>query len=81
MVLKLTVVYGTIEYFEREFLKHAPKNHLIRPSNDEILLIFSSLKDELLHDFICSEGLRKECLENLHTACRNFKNPEMRATS
>jgi hypothetical protein len=75
--MKVTVLFGTVEYFEREFLRYAAKSH----SNNEILTAFLRLKDELLHDFICSEGLRKECLENLSTACKNFKNLEMRATS
>jgi hypothetical protein len=81
MEMKVTVLFGTIEHFEREFLTYAAKNHLIRLSNNEVLSIYSILKDELLHDFICAEEIRLECLENLTRACSKFINSEMRATS
>jgi hypothetical protein len=81
MEMKVTVFFGTIEYFEREFLSYAAKKHLFSLSSDHILAIYSSLKNELLHDFICADGLRMECLENLNIACKNYINQEMRVTS
>jgi hypothetical protein len=75
----MTVLFGTVEYFEREFLTYAAKNHLSQLANDQILMIYSRLKNELLYDFVCAERIRMECFENLEQACSKLKNSEMRA--
>lgn len=66
-----TVIFGTVEYFEREIAKFAEKNHVSKLSDGQMSLIYSRLKNELLYDFVCDERLRKECLENLNVAYNN----------
>lgn len=65
----MNVFFGTVEYFEKEFLTYAASNHLSNLSNDQISAFYSKMKDELLHDFVCTERIRLECLENLKQAC------------
>ncbi|MCQ6278545.1 hypothetical protein [Bacillus sp. EB600] len=77
----MTFLFGTVEYYEREFTMYTAKNHLKILSKDQILMIYSRLKDELLFDFVCAETIRKECIENLEVACFRLLNTEMRATS
>ena len=70
MKTKVTVLFfGTVEYFEREFLMYAAKSQIRLLSNDQILMVYSRIKDELLFDFVCAETIRKECFENLEVAC------------
>lgn len=56
----MTVLFGSIEFFEREII-----NSL---NEDSISIITSKLEYELLHDFICHERIRLECLNNLKRA-------------
>jgi hypothetical protein len=65
----VTILFGTAEYFEREFLTYAARNNLNQMNNDQILMIYSRLKNELLNDFVCEESIRKECIQNLERAC------------
>nr|WP_210365792.1 hypothetical protein [Bacillus sp. REN3] len=69
----MTVLFGTVEYFEQEiehYLADVAEKQRIR---EEIYKIQSKLEDELLHDFICDEKLRKECLRNLADAFNKLK--------
>lgn len=72
----MTMLFGSVEYFEREFLTYAAKNHVRQLAKNEILMIYSRLKNELLYDFVCEEEIRIECFENLEQACSNLKNSE-----
>ena len=62
----MTVLFGTVEYFEREIMKGLK-------CNISLLDITTKLEDELLYDFICDERIRVECLNNLQTAINMFK--------
>ncbi|AIE61478.1 hypothetical protein [Bacillus methanolicus] len=61
----MTVLFGTVEFFEREMLDYAKKKQFAKNS---IMEKYSSLKHELLYDFVCDEKLRIECLQNLSIA-------------
>ncbi|CAH2716725.1 hypothetical protein BACCIP111895_03913 [Neobacillus rhizosphaerae] len=77
----MTVLFGSVEYFEKEILRVAAQNPLNRLTHDHISMICSRLKSELLNDFVCEERIRVECLENLTQAsCKLFK-LEMRVTA
>lgn len=65
----LTILFGTVEYFEREILNEILDNHTNELSEEEnISNAYSKLNDELLVNFICSEKLRLECRQNLKKA-------------
>ena len=77
----MTALFGSVEYFEKEIQNDAAQNHLNKLTHDDISMIYSRLKSELLNDFVCDERIRVECLENLTQAsCRLFK-LEMRSTA
>ncbi|EIJ80391.1 hypothetical protein PB1_08527 [Bacillus methanolicus PB1] len=61
----MTVLFGSVEFFEREMLEYAKKEHFTKNS---IMTKYLSLKHELLYDFICDEKLRIQCLKNLSIA-------------
>jgi hypothetical protein len=65
----LTVLFGTIEYFEREIEFHLAEVEKRERLQEEISQIQVKLEEELLNDFICDEKLRMECLQNLSNAC------------
>ncbi len=70
----LTILFGTVEYFEREILNEVLDNHTHELSEEEnIFNAYSKLKDELLVNFICSEKLRLECKQNLKKAYEKIK--------
>lgn len=73
----MTVLFGTVEYFERKFLSYAEANHIDRLSQEQISAIHFKLKDELLNDFVCTERIRTECLDNLAQARGKLTNSEM----
>ncbi|WHY78396.1 hypothetical protein QNH20_04400 [Neobacillus sp. WH10] len=77
----MTVLFGSVEYFEKEILNAAAQGHINDLTHDHISMIYSMLKNELLNDFVCEERIRVECLKNLTQAsCRLFK-LEMSATA
>lgn len=77
----MTVLFGSVEYYERELLHEADQNHVNRHADDAISMTYFRLKNELLYDFVCEERIREECLENLTQAfCRLFKS-DMCATA
>ncbi len=65
----MTVLFGTIEYFEREIEFHLAEVEKRSRVQEEINQIQMKLEEELLNDFICDEKLRIECLQNLSNAC------------
>lgn len=73
----VTILFGSVEYFEREFLTFAAINNLNQLTNDHILMIYSRIKNELLNDFVCEENIRMECFQNLERACFMIKNLEL----
>ena len=65
----LTVLFGTVEYFEREIEFHLSEVEKRERYREEINQIQLKLEEELLNDFICDEKLRMECMQNLSNAC------------
>ncbi|WP_338030842.1 hypothetical protein [Cytobacillus citreus] len=59
------MLFGTVEYFEREIYNYLNENQLKEISEDSLYVITSKLKKEILYDFVCDERIRLECLENL----------------
>ena len=68
----MTVLFGTVEYFEQEFEYYLADGQKRNQLKDEIDAIHSKLENEILHDFICDEKLREECLQNLSDACNKL---------
>ncbi|WP_257958743.1 hypothetical protein [Bacillus sp. V3-13] len=66
--MKLTVLFGTVEYFERELLEYTAVKSLQEMGKDYISAAYSRLEDELLNDFICDDKVKAECLRNLSVA-------------
>ena len=61
----MKTLFGTIEYFEQEIL-NKPQDQTQHLSKDEILQSsYEQLEYEVLHNFICDEKVRLECLQNL----------------
>lgn len=73
----LTVLFGTIEFFEREILNYAGNNQLAKLEDEDITMIYSRMEDELKYDFICDEKLRVECLNNLSLAYNRILEKEL----
>ena len=69
---KLKVLFGSIEYFEKEMMSFAKKESSIHLAREQVLKIYSEMKDELMNDFICDERIKKECLHNLNLASQRF---------
>ncbi|MGG3798532.1 hypothetical protein [Metabacillus fastidiosus] len=59
------MLFGTVEYFEREIYNYLNENQFKKISEDSLYVITSQLKKEILYDFVCDERIRLECLENL----------------
>jgi hypothetical protein len=68
----LTVLFGTVEYFQNEILNFLKKNRLAKVSKEQVVDIYSTLKHELLNDFVCTEKVQIECLQNLMIANNRF---------
>lgn len=64
----MTVLFGTVEYFQRAIYNYLKENQLKEISEDSLYVITSNLKKEILYDFVCDERIRLECLENLKNA-------------
>ncbi|MDR6121872.1 endoglucanase Acf2 [Bacillus sp. SLBN-46] len=69
---KLKVLFGSIEYFEKEIMSFAKKKSSINLAREQVMEIYSEMKDELMNDFICDEHIKKECLHNLNLASQRF---------
>jgi hypothetical protein len=68
----LKVLFGSIEYFEKEFISFAKRRRYINFEHEQVLEIYSEMKDELINDFICDDNIKKECLKNLSLASQRF---------
>ena len=68
----MTVLFGTVENFEREIEFHLAEVEKRERLQEEINQIQVMLEEELLNDFICDEKLRMECLQNLSNACNRL---------
>ncbi|WP_180953489.1 hypothetical protein [Bacillus sp. T33-2] len=64
--------FGTVDFFEREILNHSAKSPLGISTEDKMYKKYKTLQRELLHDFVCDEKIRKDCLVNLDFAYRNL---------
>lgn len=62
---EVKVLYGTIEYFEREIQNYIAEHKLGGLDEEHLSIIKSKLETEILYDFVCDERLRSECLKNL----------------
>jgi len=79
--IRVTVLFGSVEYFEKEILNAAAQSHINNLTHDHISMIYSRLKNELLNDFVCEERIRVECLKNLTQASGRLFKLEMSATA
>lgn len=68
---KVNVIFGTIEFFEKEILSYLYENQTKEKIEDPLTTITSQLEDELLYDFICDETIRIQCRRNLQNAVQN----------
>ncbi|WP_226085691.1 MULTISPECIES: hypothetical protein [Mesobacillus] len=68
----MTVLFGTVEYFEQEIEFHLTEIEKREKFREEIQQIQRKLEEELRNDFICDEKLRMECLQNLSNACNKL---------
>jgi hypothetical protein len=64
----LTVLFGSVEYFEREIYNYLKEKQIKKITEDLLYVITTKLKKEILYDFVCDERIRLECLENLKYA-------------
>ena len=69
---KMTVLFGTVEYFEREIINYLNDSRLKGISDISLSDISSKLEYEILNDFICHERIRLECFNNLKYAIDMF---------
>ncbi len=68
------MVFGSIEYFEREMMSFAKRKSLITLSSNQVMEIHAEIKDELMNDFICDVEIKKECVNNLNLASERLLN-------
>ncbi|MBU8772261.1 MULTISPECIES: hypothetical protein [Bacillaceae] len=65
-----TVLFGTIEYYERELISYFTNNH-ISNKDDATMKIFIMLEAEIFNVFLFDEAIRIKCMQNLLKAfCR-----------
>ncbi|WP_102346356.1 hypothetical protein [Bacillus sp. Marseille-P3661] len=64
----MTVLFGTVEYFEREIMNYLDENQFSGETDYHLSIITARLEYEILHDFVCDEQIRVECLNNLKNA-------------
>lgn len=70
----MNVLFGTIEYFEREILFSAKKKSVVNITSENVLQIHSELEAQLQNEFVCAENIRRECIHNLMMASQKFLN-------
>jgi hypothetical protein len=62
----LTVLFGSVEYFEKEIVNHMSNEQLDNLSITVSLEIaYSSIKSDITNVFICSDIVRRDLLINL----------------
>lgn len=65
-----TVLFGTIEYYERELISYFTNNH-ISNNDDATMKVFLMLEAEIFNVFLFDEATRIRCMQNLLKAfCR-----------
>ncbi|MFS0821636.1 hypothetical protein [Bacillus sp. 1P02SD] len=65
----MTVLFGTVEYFEKEIEIQMSNGQLQNLTTSKSLeFAYSSVKSEITDVFICSDKLRKDLLVNLEKA-------------
>lgn len=70
----MTVLFGTVEYFEREFMDYLSKVYPIYGSKEDSLkVIYSRIENNLFEGFVCGEIIKKEYFKNLLSAYEKFK--------
>ncbi|MBG9445282.1 hypothetical protein [Cytobacillus firmus] len=57
-------LFGTVEYFEHKIDTYLT-NKKNKNREKHIKEIVSKLEQEIRHEFICHERIKKECLQNL----------------
>jgi hypothetical protein len=67
----LTVLFGTVKYFERELLSHLKNRQEFEVG--ALDNIYLSLRVEVLNNFVCDEVIRERFLENLFSAFNDLK--------
>jgi len=62
----LTVLYGSIEYFEGEIVSNMTNEQLHNLSFGKgLAMVYSAIEYDLANVFVCSETLRRDLLNNL----------------
>ncbi|MEH7237691.1 hypothetical protein [Bacillus sp. JJ1562] len=65
----MTVLFGTVEYFEKEIVNQMSTEKLQNLSlSKSIEFAYSSVKSEITNVFICSDIFRKDLLLNIEKA-------------
>ena len=64
----MTVLFGTVKFFEREIINYLDENQLKDASEAPLYKITAKLENEIKYDFVCHERIRLECLNNLKYA-------------
>ncbi|KON86127.1 hypothetical protein AF332_04360 [Sporosarcina globispora] len=67
-----TVLFGTVEYYERELINYFSNNHISNTmKEDATMKIFIMLEAEIFKVFLFDEAIRIKCMQNLLKAfCR-----------
>jgi hypothetical protein len=73
----MDVIFGTIEYFEKEIVNYLSEVDLSESTDECLSFITSKLKTEILYDFVCDERIRTQCLDNLFDAKNNVKSSNL----
>ncbi|MEH6986629.1 hypothetical protein [Cytobacillus firmus] len=59
-----TVLFGTVEYYERELIIYFTNNH-ISNKDDATMKVFLMLEAEIFNVFLFDEAIRIRCMQNL----------------
>jgi len=71
----LTVLYGSVEYFEEEIVSNITNEQLHDLSFSKSLeVVYSAIEYDLANVFVCSENLRRDLLINLVKAYEKVRN-------
>lgn len=65
-----TVLFGTVEYYERELIIYFTNSHICN-KDDAAMKVFIMLEAEIFNVFLFDEAIRIRCMQNLLKAfCR-----------
>ncbi|KML46446.1 hypothetical protein [Cytobacillus firmus] len=59
-----TVLFGTVEYYERELISYFTNYH-ISNKDDAAMKVFLMLEAEIFNVFLFDEAIRIRCMQNL----------------